>query len=111
MLVREIRQIVASPAALVADIGRELGIPLGEPQPLYEPGRLTTALPASRDSLVALAAPEAQGLYGELQGLAGSWEPPGQGDEGPGPVENWPQAFADWFEEAAHPREPGRTHP
>ena len=109
VLVREIRQIVASPAALVADMGRELGIPLLEPQPVYEPGRLTTGLPASRESLVALAAPETQILYDDLRGLAGSWEPPGQGAEGP--MADWPQAFAEWVEEAARPRQSGRTHP
>lgn len=68
-LVREVGQIAANPAAICATLRDQLGLPLGEPPPLYEP-RLLAVVPPPAYPRSAFEA-DAGRVYHTLRELAG----------------------------------------
>ena len=77
-LVREVGQVAADPAALCAAVRDRLGIPLGDPPDLFEPG-LLSAVPSPAHPRSAFEA-EAADVYQSLRSLAG------MADDAPGPI-------------------------
>lgn len=77
-LVREVSQVAADPAEVCAALRDRLGIPLGEPPPLFEPRMLSVTPPPPHPRSAFEA--DALIVYRTLRGLAGL------GDEGPGPI-------------------------
>jgi hypothetical protein len=102
-LVREITQVVASPARVFADIRNRLWIPLADPQPLYRKDNLQAAEAPIQECLVAMAAPECLSLYAELQRLAGVEAQPLVGDQSRGRPPMIERAFAAWARSSAPP--------
>lgn len=68
-LVREVGQVAADPGEVCAAVRERLGIPLGDPPDLFEPG-LLSAVPPPVHPRSAFEA-EAGRVYGTLRGLAG----------------------------------------
>ncbi len=103
VLVREISEVVASPARVFADIRSRLWIPLADPQPLYRKDNLQTAEAPIHECLVAMAAPECLSLYAELQRLAGVEPQPLRADQGGGGSLMVERALVAWARSSAPP--------